>query len=509
MYTLWDVRVDTGKGKELYGDDYADIYAINRLHFKAAMSEDCDHFHDGLGFLTSHTLISNTFEYSLQRVNPKLTLPYWDFTIEDSEAEISIDDDDVKIISPLFQESWFGSTDPDDNIVKDGRWANTEIPRTYQGNPGDLHPDVYGLLRSRWNVNSSPYLTRGMGTICDTYDVTQAYPWPTCELHYEMATEYSDFYSWVWTGMYGPHGPVHAWIGGAVNCEETLTKVSSLVGEDNAMSLALNAVDQRQNFWRAGFFSCEGMAEAGATEDEVFSEGMCGCLGFDLSQSSDDWRTIYYDSPMDFDSVISEYDDETKRMVVAEVCASTIHDGDHLHAGSSIDPTFWPMHPTMERLFMFARLTGNTYDMDWPDYDSASPDETISRYGDDCIGHGGSDEFPFDLLAADHDGFEIKTGIKGNPEIGNSLTNREVLAAIDARVNQLPYVYDTFKWDHCLGSGYDFDAAWDFSSTISAENKGKSTMKNEPTMRDPVAPLNKGGARPSHGSTKKARDGQK
>lgn len=43
MFTLWDVRVDGGKGKELYGDDYADIYAINRLHYKAASPQDCDH----------------------------------------------------------------------------------------------------------------------------------------------------------------------------------------------------------------------------------------------------------------------------------------------------------------------------------------------------------------------------------------------------------------------------------------------------------------------------------
>ncbi|CAM9421765.1 unnamed protein product [Ectocarpus sp. 6 AP-2014] len=508
MFTLWDVRVDTGKGKELYGDDYADIYAINRLHFKAAMSETCDHFHDGLGFLTSHSLISNTFEYSLQRVNPKLTLPYWDFTIEDFEAEKSFDDDDLKIVSPIFQESWFGSADPDDNIVKDGRWANTEIPAMYPGDPGDLNPDVYGLLRSRWNINSSPYLTRGMGTLCNTYDVTQIYPWPTCELHYWMATEYSDFYSWVWTSMYAPHGPVHTWIGGVLNCEETMASVSSLVGEENANSLALYAFDQRKNFWRDGFFDCEGTAAAGATEDDVFSAGMCGCLGFDLSSNSDDWQTIYYNSTIDFDNVISEYDDETKRMVVAEVCASTIHDGDHLQAGSSLDPTFWPMHPTMERLFMFARLTGNTNDLDWPDADSSSSNEMISRYGDDCVGHGGSDVFPFDLLDSDHDGFEIKTGMKGNPETGNSFTNREVLAAMDPRVDQLSYVYDTFKWDHCLGSGYDFDTAFDFSSTASAEDKAKSTMKNEPTMRNPWANLKKSGVGASQGSTKKASKGK-
>lgn len=32
-----------GNGKERFGDDYADIYAINHLHFKAAMKYDCDH----------------------------------------------------------------------------------------------------------------------------------------------------------------------------------------------------------------------------------------------------------------------------------------------------------------------------------------------------------------------------------------------------------------------------------------------------------------------------------
>lgn len=43
MFALWEVRVDGGNGKELYGDDYADIYAINRLHYKAASQSTCDH----------------------------------------------------------------------------------------------------------------------------------------------------------------------------------------------------------------------------------------------------------------------------------------------------------------------------------------------------------------------------------------------------------------------------------------------------------------------------------
>lgn len=113
------------------------------------------------------------------------------------------------------------------------------------------------------------YLSRGLGTLCNTYDVTQVYPWPTCELHYMMLNDYSDFYNWVWDSMYAPHGPVHTWIGGVLNCEETVATVSSLVGADNADSLALYAFDQRKNFWRDDFFACEGLATGDQTEDDV------------------------------------------------------------------------------------------------------------------------------------------------------------------------------------------------------------------------------------------------
>lgn len=43
MHKLWTAKVDGGNGKEIYGDDYADIWAINRLHFKAGNNKTCDH----------------------------------------------------------------------------------------------------------------------------------------------------------------------------------------------------------------------------------------------------------------------------------------------------------------------------------------------------------------------------------------------------------------------------------------------------------------------------------
>ena len=68
------------------------------------------------------------------------------------------------------------------------------------------------------------------------------------------------------------------------------------------------------------------------------------------------------------------------------------------------------MHPTMERLFMFARLTGRMTDMTWPDMDDTESTVMVSRYGSTCNGHGGSDVFPFGLLETDIDGWSVSDG---------------------------------------------------------------------------------------------------
>ena len=136
-------------------------------------------------------------------------------------------------------------------------------------------------------------------------------------------------------------------------------------------------------------------------------------------------------------------------------------------SSSSLDPMFWPVHPAMERLWQFAVVTGQVTRFTWPDNDVEIPlpdgtttTEYISAYYDSCEGHRGKDVFPFGLLELDNNPFDIKTGIRGNPVLGNDLTNREVLEALDPRFDSLPYVYDNFKWDHCLSEGYDFDDAW-------------------------------------------------
>lgn len=107
-----------------------------------------------------------------------------------------------------------------------------------------------------------------MGEICGVR-VEEKYPWPNCQSHYDLNTAYTDFYSWVWESLYGPHGPVHVWLGGVMDCDETYDKIAALVGKEISAELAYFSFVHRKNLFRAGLFKCEALAEVEETPDQV------------------------------------------------------------------------------------------------------------------------------------------------------------------------------------------------------------------------------------------------
>lgn len=125
---------------------------------------------------------------------------------------------------------------------------------------------------SRWRVSSNSYLSRGMGKMCGG-DVGDIYAWPTCSSHHSLATSYGDFYSWVWESLYDPHGPVHIWIGGVLDCDQTYELIGDLVGEEIASALSLYSFLHRKNLYRDGFFTCEGTATVDKKAADVSFRG--------------------------------------------------------------------------------------------------------------------------------------------------------------------------------------------------------------------------------------------
>lgn len=70
-------------------------------------TKDCDHWHQGAGFVTSHMALTLMYEQSLQTVNPAVTVPYWDFTLESTFFGST----DFRT-SGVFADDWFGEASP-------------------------------------------------------------------------------------------------------------------------------------------------------------------------------------------------------------------------------------------------------------------------------------------------------------------------------------------------------------------------------------------------------------
>ena len=89
---------------------------------------------------------------------------------------------------------------------------------------------------------------------------------------------------------------------------------------------------------------------------------------------------------------------------------------------------------------MYKKLTNTFINDTWPEHDTS--------IASSCYGHSKHDVIPFQ--------FSIKTSDDTN-YTQKFYTNHEVLEMASPESPTLPYVYDTFEWNHCKDAGYDFD----------------------------------------------------
>jgi len=137
--------------------------------------------------------------------------------------------------------------------------------------------------------------------------------------------------------------------------------------------------------------------------------------------------------------------------------------GDHLESASPADPSFWPIHPTLERL-LHARFMAGGFDTDeWADdpvndyvcnkatcynEDQALTDDIRAPFGswdECCYGHYIDDQL-----------LDAPNGLRYS---GTGATNREIMEWTNPTRTSyaMEYVYDGFVWDHCADTGYDFE----------------------------------------------------
>ena len=458
MYTMWTTTEEVGK--ELYGDDYHNYAYLLEFHYFNAAWMDADHVHEGIGFLAQHIKMSNIFEKSMQTVDPSISLPYWDYTIETAEG--------TKVWeSPMFQENTFGSlmipnnstwgwlyrqNSIDDGKIIDGRWTNWEAE--YNTKYDDLYFG-YGYMRAPWNVNPSKYITRYVSIDKDL---------PGCDSHYTML-EYDTITDFLHQIPYAPHASTHGVVGGIFGCDafDSLREAGYITDVEGQLNLCKNWIFYLKEIYRSDVLipptDCNAVDSKGkysvALEDiscaYTCNEDRMNVLYLMLTHSvlNSDYECVDVDGMTD----------EGWNAWIDFICGgagSLIFGGDHLESASPADPSFWPIHPTSERLIQAKYMAGGFASDAWPTdalgeyvcnkvscYDSDVGDFVLSD--DCCYGH-----FQFDqMFDAPNNDRETKVG-PTNDDI-----HRWTNPTKDSYA--MPYIYDSFTWDHCTSSGYDFD----------------------------------------------------
>ena len=123
--------------------------------------------------------------------------------------------------------------------------------------------------------------------------------------------------------------------------------------------------------------------------------------------------------------------------------------GDHLDPSvSPSDPSFWVIHPTLERLLHAKHMSNSFDDEIWPsdaqsDYICTLSEcyeeeyDNVDYYNDCCYGH-----YEYDQLL---------DFVNGNKSAGYGPTNHDILKNTKPTSDgyAMPYIYDSFQWSHC------------------------------------------------------------
>lgn len=463
LHTVY--HVSTQEGRIKFGTKYKHISYFARLHLAGAAARDCDHWHDGAGLMVHHMSFTLELEQVLQAIDPVVTVPYWDYSID--AAEFGSD----WLESKIFDPDWFGpvqnvkaaNADSDavstgTHIVSEGRWAYTPI----MANAGAFSPvtNAHGLLRSPWNMNPTPFLTRWI----KVFNFTNAgySSFPDCQSMFQC------FASNTLTDMHeclngDTHGPVHVMLGGQWHQATKQRLVIHYYSLERVQLLIF------KNLWRRGYASCPSSCD----DNESCS---CSCpsdvvderSAYSILNETDVLHWIDQVSPMIYydtkefryriKNLEPHHEDKQWHLVLQSLC-SPAYVGELYTSNAPYDPLFWPIHTTAERLMNWKRILTNLgyvdFDQTWGykhpantpsdtgvvcDWNSiGSNAATLPRCEiSECEGHAADDILP-----------------SGNfTGAGEVYTNQEFYNFMDPYNADLPYLYDNFEWSYCDEEGY-------------------------------------------------------
>lgn len=411
----------TVKGRAKYGSAYKSAEDFVRIHNTMSGHVDCDHLHGGLGFLPQHAAMTLSFERSLQSIDPQVTVAYWDYTIEGHAMMESNNSLDVWYSSMVWEDDWFGHYSPNGFAVSRGRFAY--IPVKKDAWSISSVTNSYGLLRSPWNNNKIPYVTRhhkSYGFFTKTSIV------PQCFNHYDQMqmSMFSQFGSSI---QYAPHGSLHILAGGTWGADYRFY-LQDHYDYNEARAQPLGTVTMAR-IWRKGWMTCPNYCAI----DTPLVDCKCTCPDLEKwireNQTVTMLENMYPGLASAKHFLVDNHGHDISEFFLRMLCndddALTPQIGDFMESASPSDPIFWPTHPTLDRLWVWRKING-FMDESW--------------VNTSCWGHNEHDTTIWHLTE--------------NEVEETQYTNAELMTMFDPMLVQVPYIYDSFKWPHCEQEGY-------------------------------------------------------
>eukprot|EP01038_Epipyxis_sp_PR26KG_P007907 gene7907-10732_t len=440
-YELW--KYGDKEGEKRYGQNFHSNTGLYRLHYFNAAQQDSDHIHDGNGFLMQHIKFSNYFEQSLQSVDSSISLPYWDYTRDSASGATSIYMSDVMVSEkfgsmPKAKDNDIGflymSDSVNDGAIYDGLWTYIKAEmNTY----GDMKRYGYGYLRAPWSMNPSPYIsrfTKASSTI------------PSCFDHYQLLGAFTSMVEFSYRSSFSSHGSMHGGVGGMFGCDTfyELMKSGYIKDLEGVNHICSNWLTIQKALFRSGL--APPLEYCKLNEDDI-SKSTCG---FNCSNATPE--ELYYKIKRQFSTYMGTPNSYKDNVEVWSdfICnkGGNIFSGDHLEASSAADPSFWVMHPPLERIFQLRLLGGGFLDETWP---SDAEKDYVCTYNECLNLETGIKAYDPLCCYGHYSDSKLLDATTGNRSSYIGMTNNEVFLATDPRSSNyaMPYIYDDFKWNHC------------------------------------------------------------
>jgi len=430
-------RVPYDEGQTMYAGKYMDAVGLTRKHLAKMTLDRCTPYHNGKVFFPAHASFSLEMEQSLQTIDPSISMPYWDYTIDN----LFFGQDWPS--SPIWSDELFGSVSPNTSghVINSGRFAYTPI-RT---DPDAPERNGYGRITDRMNADPVRYVTRGGREVCG---VRTRKTLPGCnELHYVVNSKNLEQLDH--NVEYNFHGYIHMLLGGAWDCKQSLNydklqkelSIADLPGYVEDLAMNMNVL------WRYFFFAGYLKFPDGCTSDTDFAHcrGTCPLIDYrvddltheqvykvldtgDVLSAMTDYMIVvdnitgkYIVNGLDYNGSITFY-----RWLIPVLCGPGKMAAFATPLAATNDPVFWISHNAYERIWAWMRLKptrNKRWNDNWSDDNST------------CSGHNYHDSVPWKNF--------LNEGKK------DDYTNQELVQLFDPRNPELPHVYDNFAWDHC------------------------------------------------------------